>query len=202
MNLPSEEQCRGLFQQYKVPRSILQHCQQVRRIAFFLAQKLRQKGLPLHPELVEKAAFLHDLFKTVALEKLDSSLQPYSPEEIAMWQSLREKYPQKAEGEVAYLVLNDDYPELALLLREFGDHQKTLHSWEEIVLRYADARVLRNKIVSLDERKSYVKQTYSSFFPFFDFDALFQQFQQHEQKIMKEINLNPEELAEKVENEN
>lgn len=199
MNLPREPQCLELFRKYKVPFPILQHCQQVRKIASFLAKKLQQKGLPLHPELVEKAALLHDLFKVISLERLDGDY-PYSPKEIAMWRSLREKYPSQSEGQALHSFLRENYPELASLIKDFCDHQKTSHTWEETILFYADARVLKTQIVPLSERLSYVQKTYSHLLP--DFPSFCRKVQQCEERIMKELDLDPEKLAEEIANEN
>lgn len=197
MDLPTKEQCLALFEEYKVPKHILKHCQQVQKVAGFLCQKLEKKGTCLNLEMVEKAALLHDMMKVVVLNELDPKYsQNYSKEEIQMWQYLRKKFPEMNESEVIYLLLKDNYPELALLIKNFADHQRTNQSWEEMVLLYADARVLRNKIVSLKERMDYIKKIYSPMIP--NFDAFYSKIKKYERVIIEKTDLKSESLAEEL----
>ncbi len=199
MKLPTEQQCLELFEEYKVPKHILEHCLKVREIAVFLANRLKEKGIEINSELISKGALLHDFLKVVALENLNESYRgdSYSEEEIGMWKQLRNKYPGMKEGEATYLFLKDDYPELALLIKDFSDHRKISRNWEERILLYADAIVLRNNVVSLEKRKAYIKERYG--FPYTD--SFFQMISGYEERIMKEISLEPEKLAEEINNE-
>ena len=70
ITLPTEQQCLEYFQQYKVPQNILEHCQKVRIIAVYIAEKLQQAGEKVNLELVERMALLHDLFKIACIDKL------------------------------------------------------------------------------------------------------------------------------------
>src|SRR3989338_4714643 len=99
--LPSEEQLLQYFEDYKVPRNILQHCLCVQKTALFLAKRLKLKHIPINVDLVLCAALLHDLFKAVAIDLTkQSKFHSYQPsaEELAMWKQLREKYPNMYEG--------------------------------------------------------------------------------------------------------
>jgi HD superfamily phosphodiesterase len=198
MKLPTEQQCMALFGEYNVPKHILEHCLKVREVAVFLAGRLREKGVKINLELIDKGALLHDFLKVVALNNLNESYMGhnYSEEEIRTWKQLRNKYPKMKEGEATYLFLKDDYPELALLIKDFSDYKKISRNLEEMILIYADAIVLRNNIVSLNERKSYIKERYG----FSNTNSFFQTITEYEEIIMKEIGLEPEKLAGEITN--
>ncbi len=197
MKLPTSEQCLDLFNEFKVPKNILQHCLKVREVAVFLAESLRQKGIKIDVNLVGCAAFLHDLLKVVSLTELDNKIYNYnygySEEEIAMWKKLRVQYLGMYENEAAYLLLKDLYPELALTIKNSGDPKKTDQSWEELVVHYADWRVLLEKVVSANERLLYLKVRYQRNRD--DWNKYKQIITEHECKLFAHLDFSPEELG-------
>lgn len=163
MKLPTQNQCLELFQQYKVPHHIFEHCLNVGKLALFLAKKLRDSGESINLELVYRIALLHDLFKAVTLEELKPNSYypyPYSPEEIKTWQKLRHEYAGMHECEIAYLVLKKDFPELALAIKNASNPLVENKSPEENLAHYADWRIFNNEIVSLDKRLAYLRERY------------------------------------------
>lgn len=195
MNLPTRQQCLGYFTEYKVPKNIFEHCLKVEEAASFLAKKLNQAGEDINVELVERLALLHDLFKAVVLDLTKPNPifhYNYSAEETAMWKYLREKYPNCYEGDVAYDLFKDDYPQLALSIKIVGLPKKNDKSYEEMLVHYADWRILRNRVVPLSERLAYLKQTYPREAEEWDADEkiVFE----FEARIMKVLNIPPEEL--------
>jgi len=200
MNLPTPEQCLNLFQDYQVPSHIREHCLNVRDLSLFLAQKLKEKGVSINLQLVECLALLHDLFKMVSLE----SLKPtkfhsfvFSPEEASMWQQLRERFPGLHEGEVAYQIFKEDYPELALALKSLSQPQEN-KSWEEALVHYADWRVFQNIVVTLDHRLAYLKEAYPQK------DGAWQEDEKIvkliEKKIFNHLDFEPTKLSEEFKN--
>ncbi|MBI4983121.1 HDIG domain-containing protein [Candidatus Woesearchaeota archaeon] len=184
------------FEEFKVPKNILQHCLKVREVALLLAQKLKNKGIDIDLELIGKAALLHDLFKVVSFKELKSNRfhdYVFTPEETAMWRFLREKYPKMYEGEVAYVFFNEDYPELALSLKNISDLKKQDKTWEELLVHYADWRVFRNNIVSVQERMDYLREVYPRTYEEWERD--FHTTLAFEQRIMEKIGLSPEQLV-------
>ncbi len=197
MNLPSEEQCFQYFEEYKVPQNIKEHCLKVKELANFLAKKLKEVGVEINLELVDRAAFLHDIFKVVVLKDIKPNKyhqHDFSAEQITMWKHLRKKYPHMYEGEVAYLVFKDDFPELALALKNGGNPRYENHSWEELVVHYADFRIFRGEVVPLKVREAYIQD----FYPAKEgvWEAYFKKIKKEEEKIFNHLNFNPEELKE------
>lgn len=201
MNLPTEQQCLDYFKQYKVPKNILEHCLLVRKVAVFLANKLKSTGEKINIELVNCLALLHDLFKAVTLKSLEPNKHhnyQYSEEETTMWKHLREKYPNMHEGDVAYLVFKEDYPEFALSLKRVSNPRAEKNR-EESIVHYADWRVLQKKIVTLQERLNYLKETYPRETEAWEGDETI--VLEFEEKLMEVINIQPDDLAEEINHE-
>jgi len=201
MNLPTRQQCLGYFTEYKVPKNIFEHCLKVEEAASFLAKKLHEAGEDIDVELVERLALLHDLFKVVVLDLTKPNRIfhcNYSAEETAMWKFLREKYPHHFEGDVAYEIFKEDYPELAVSIKTLGLPKKYDKSYEEMLVHYADWRTLRNRVVPLSERLAYLKQTYPREAE--DWHADEKIVFEFESRIMKVLNIPPEELPQTIKN--
>lgn len=163
MNIPTEQQCLDYFEQYKVPKNIFQHCLKVREVAVFLAKKLKEADVDVDIKLVGFLAFLHDLFKAVTLKELKPNPfhdYRFSEEEIEMWKLLREKYEGLYENEIAYLVLKDEFPEFAKVLKRASDPWNENPTWEELIVSYADKRVFKKEVVTLSERLEYLQKIY------------------------------------------
>ena len=131
-----------------------------------------------------------------------TKLHPYehSEEEIAMWKHLREKYLGLYEGEVAYEIFKDEYPELAVALRNNGVPRKVDKTKEEMLVHYADWRISLQKIVTLQERLKYLQEVYQKEAEEWEEDELL--VLEYEEKLMKTINLDPEKLAEAIKRSN
>lgn len=196
MDLPTEEQCLDYFKQYKVPPHIMAHCLKVKEVAFFLATQLQNNDIAVNLDFVRSLALLHDLFKTVTFPELKSSkLYPheYSSEEIAVWQELRKKFAGKYESEIASEVFKDIYPELALSLKNVSSPKHTDPSMEEMLVHYADLRVLQERIVSVLERMEYLMGRYQNKEEYWE--AFFAALKEKEQKIFSHLDFSPRELA-------
>lgn len=202
MKLPTEKQCLDYFARYNVPKNIFAHCLKVREVSVFLAAKLMQSGINIDQEFVSCLSLSHDLFKAVSLKTLEPNefhKYPFSAEEIAARESLREKYPGKHEGEVAYEIFKDEYPEFALSLKNVSNPHHENPSWEEMIVHYADWRVFQEKVVPLSRRLDYLRQQY----PRSDdaWNRYEKKIRQIEAKIFSNLSFDPERLGENVDKE-
>jgi phosphohistidine swiveling domain-containing protein len=201
MNLPTTEQCMELFDRYKVPTNIKEHCLHVNKLAMFLAKKLKENNINLNLELVNSASLLHDLFKAVNIDLLkQSEHHPYTPsdEEIQMWKKLKLQFPDMEETEVAYQVFKEEYPQLANVLRDSSDYNNENKTWEEHLIIYSDARTLKNKVVTLSERFNYLMKVYPHKKDKFDICGL--ELKNFEQKITQLIKIDPGNIALEMKN--
>jgi len=190
------------FEEYKVPKNIQGHCILVRDVAVFLANKLKENGVEINSELVDRAALLHDLFKVVDIKELiNNPYHVYTPskEEIEMWQYLRQTYSGKHEDEVFEIVFGKQFPELTKLIVESGELNNSNKSLIARTIRYADSRVLRNKLVSRKERAEYLfvvypdrKEIILNESKILDLD---------EKEIFAHLDFTPEQLAERMKHE-
>lgn len=130
-----------------MPDHIKAHSRTVEKIAVFLAEKLKRAGEDVNVELTSRAALLHDIGKTAEIKKTCGGA----------W-----------HGEIGYdILVKEGFPELAEAARKhiltyLLDHGVEGLTWEEKIVRYADARVNDNKIVSLEERYVYLLDRYGS----------------------------------------
>lgn len=160
MKLPTPDECRALFETYRVPTNIVAHCKKVCAVGTFLAEQLRMNGVRVNVELITRACLLHDLMKAVVFEDINKpipSLKFYpTPAQIKMHAELRAKYAGMHEEEIAYELFHLQYPELAATIRGTkdtqGEHNIARMPLEEKIKWYSDWRVFVDEIVTLDER--------------------------------------------------
>ena len=121
-------------------------------------------------------------------------------EQKEFWTKMQQKYPNHYEGEVAHDIFKELYPELALSLKTVSSSKNENPSWEQSLVHYADLRVLQEKIVTVSERLTYLRQRYPRGEEVWKQHQ--QKIEQEEQKIFSNLAFSPDELAEQMEKEN
>jgi len=174
MNIPTREECLELFVKYNVPKRVLEHCKQTNKVAVFLADKLKEKGIDINVELVDAASLLHDVGRTGEKDTVFNSKHP-------------------GEG---YRRLKDKYPEVAECVLTHGAETDTTNlSWEQKIIQYADKRSKENTIVTLEERFNDADGRYDETFPKEWIQRLFEL----EKQIFGITGLEPDKLGEYIE---
>src|SRR3989338_7415026 len=203
MGLPTEQQCLNYFTEYKVPDNIFKHCCKVREIAVFLAERLKERNFPIDLEVVSCLAYFHDLCKMIVISDFGQNKfhqeAAITPEQEAFWREMQKKYPNHYEGEMAYKIFKDVYPELALSLRDVSSSRNENPSWEQLIVHYADLRVLREKVVTVPERLDYLRQRYPRGEEVWKKHQ--QKIREHEQKLFSHLPFAPDELASEMQKE-
>ena len=197
MNLPTKEESLQYFDDYVVPRNIYRHCLAVREVANFLAKKLSEAGIEINLELVDRVALFHDLFKVVTFKDIKPNKYhkyEFNEQEIAMWKNLREKYPNMYEGDVAYEIFHEQYPKLAITLKRASNPRNEDPTWEELVVHYADWRVFKEEIITLNSRLEYLQEMYPR--PQELWDKYIKKIRLMENKIFEKLTFNSDQLAE------
>ena len=158
-SLPSRKECLAILAEYHVPPHIVSHSIAVAKLAVFLAQRLNENGEVVDVALLEGACLLHDLFRVHDFKESDFNLfeQNLPEEKKAKWQNLRAKYQAISHEDVAYDILKEQYPTLALTIKRHRymallDEKEKPQSWEEKLLYYADKRVMHDTIMPLKQR--------------------------------------------------
>jgi putative nucleotidyltransferase with HDIG domain len=122
--------------------NIVAHSIQVCRVGMCLVDHLKYQGIQMKGQLVQAAALLHDITKTRSFET--------------------EENHALTGGQV----LTDlGYPEVGDLVRQhvyLDDYSENQRLSEALIINYADKRVLHDRIVSLDERMSYIQERYGT----------------------------------------
>jgi uncharacterized protein len=122
--------------------NIVAHSIQVCRVGMCLVDHLKFQGIQMKGQLVQAAALLHDITKTRSFET------------------------EENHALTGGKVLTDlGYPEVGDLVRQhvrLDDYSEQKNLAEAEIINYADKRVLHDRIVSLDERMSYIQERYGT----------------------------------------
>ena len=173
--IPNREECLGLMNQFGMLSHIIDHSVEVAKIALFLSAELNRRGQRIDLSLVEAAALLHDLTKTECLKTKEDHAQTGS-------HRLREMGYERV-GEV-----------VAEHIRVSKSNNPSWVSEEEVV-NYADKRVQHDRIVSLKERFSDLKDRYGKGRTGFELlEQLEKSTFQIEHKIFSILEINPDDL--------
>jgi len=158
-DLPTRAECFELIRQYHVPSHIVKHSLAVSKLAVFLAQKLKEKGLQVNVEQVDRACLLHDIVRICDFKEPDYSKfnEIVFEKDKAKWNQIRQRYHNLGHENAAYEILKEKYPTLALTVKKHRymamlDEDERPTSWEEKLVYYADMRVMHDKIVPLKDR--------------------------------------------------
>ena len=138
IKIPTRDECIKLLKANNVPANIIAHTSAVCDFSMKVCDILERKSIKVNRDLVAAAALLHDI------KKLE---------------------PGEHEIEGAKYIESLGYPEVGKLIKKHGlkrCHLKEFYpvTWEEKIIFYSDKRVKNNKVVSVDERFEYIKQTY------------------------------------------
>ncbi len=138
--IPSIEMCFNLMDKYQMLENIRAHSIVVTKVAHLIARGLRDAGLDISLKKIIAGALLHDIGKTDSL----SSGENHS--EIGR-----------------HICLQNNLDEIADIVREhvvlIDYHLSDNYSEKEIVY-YSDKRVNHDKIVTLEERLTYILGRY------------------------------------------
>ncbi|MEM4257270.1 MAG: HDIG domain-containing protein [Candidatus Diapherotrites archaeon] len=141
MKVPAKEKCLELIQKYEMTENVRAHSEQVRKVANFIAKKIKENGKKIDLEAIDKGALLHDLMKIHCI-----------------------KNDCRHATEAEKVLAKEGYKEFGKLLKMHGleevnnFNEKT--PLEAKIIWYADKRVTHDKIVSLKERYEYLKEKY------------------------------------------
>lgn len=175
MKLLSRESCFKLLKKYgyRLPGGGgSRHFLIVNKIAVFLAEKLKEKGVNINIDLVDRASLLHDIDKGCILHDGEHGEKGYKI-------LLKEGYPEIAE------VVKDHLFTSLIKIKNF--------SWESKIVNYADCRVRHNNIVPIEERLDDVKKRYTHLDPA-NIDKVKPILIELEKEIFGKIKMKPEDL--------
>lgn len=140
INLPSKKECIELIQKHNDTDRVYRHSLAVNKLAVFIAKKLKEKGISVNIELVDRASLLHDLDKIQTLSQ------------------------GHLHGEMSAGMLNGmGYPEIAEVVKNHSSaslKNVAKLSWEAKIVNYADKRCLVDEVVSLEKRYEYGLKRY------------------------------------------
>ncbi len=175
--VPDRSRCYEILHENQVPAHIIAHCEQVARVAVFLAENLCLVGEEIDRALVEAGGLLHDLTKHLSLR---------TGENHAL--------------SAARLLERLGYPEVARVVAQHifcppGPPGSPIR--EEELVYYADKRVKHTQIVDLRERFWDLKERYGrSVSSLIRLDHLYELTRLLERRIFKKLPFGPEKVSE------
>ena len=141
MNIPSSKECYELIREMGMMDHIVDHSEQVCRVAVCLADKLNHKGIDLNFELIRASALLHDITKTRSFRTKENHAETGG-------KFLQERGFIEVGHVIAQHVKLDTYVASSSPV-------------EAEIVNYADKRVLHDQIVSLKDRMAYILERYA-----------------------------------------
>lgn len=139
---PGLSQCLDWWDEWAMPENIRRHVTEVAGAAYKLAIWMRQAGVDVDPILTHRAGLVHDLDKIETLHQAGR------------------------HGHVSADFLQEEgYPELADIVRNhllgiFLSRDMAVLSWETKLVNFCDKLVEGDRIVSITERFTALKQRY------------------------------------------
>ncbi len=133
MGVLNNKQCLRILHQEKVPIHIIRHCAKVSLVSLKIVHNLALKGHKLDIDAVRAAALLHDVAKIQAME--------LGEDHAELGARLLESM---GHVRIAEIIRQHVFLKLPMK-RQAGIS-------EEIVVNYADKRVMHTSVVSLEER--------------------------------------------------
>jgi uncharacterized protein len=138
--IPDTSTCLALMAKYRMPRHVARHSRTVCAVAMVLTRGLIDQGCLLNVDMVRAGALLHDITKRYSFDnRLDHALTG------------------------AKLLKHIGYPQLASVVRQhvrLSVHRQSGVIAEAEVVNYSDKRVVENRITTLAERLSYIRDRY------------------------------------------
>ncbi|MCS7240471.1 MAG: HDIG domain-containing protein [Candidatus Bipolaricaulota bacterium] len=136
--LPDIPEALDILRAQGVPEHVVMHSAAVAAVGYFLAQKLREKGIDVDPLLAHRGGLLHDLDKVASVHE------------------------EGTHGEKAAVILADlGYPALGEIARKHVLYPGRLpRTWEEKLVFLADKLVEGAEVVGIMARMAALKKRY------------------------------------------
>lgn len=154
MNLPTKKECYEILDSYHVPDNVIRHSKLVAKISVKIGKKFIEKGINVNLELIERAALLHDVLRTLEFCDFQGFVETLTPEQKKHIEGLKAKYDGLFHGESGGRELEDKFPEMAEVIKAHGFFSKDIKqmSVEELIVNYADKRCDDDNTVTLKQR--------------------------------------------------
>lgn len=155
----TDEIVEKLYEKYKTPKHVTEHCQKVAYVADKIAGAYDEKGVDLDRENLRYACLLHDVLRIIDFHA--------GSEYLEMQNKLKEKYPNMDHSQAAYEMLDEIGEHVIAKIIKKHEFEGIVVSenqpftLEEKIMTYSDKRVLHEDIVSISDRFEDGKRRYN-----------------------------------------
>lgn len=172
--IPSEKECFELLKRFNVPDNIIAHSVKVKELSVGIAEKLAGKGEKINMKLLVAGALLHDVSKFDCLNA-DLHHCDHGYERLLKL-GLSKELAEIVRKHGLDAIISDNPPK----------------TWEEKIIFYADKRITNDRMVSLEERFSYLRKRYPQALK--SINNSYPRIIALEREIFKKMGMKPEEL--------
>lgn len=149
-----------LYELYRTPEHIREHCRKVSMVGEKLALSMRENGIDVDVASVTYAGLLHDILRVVDItgDHYTALCEKSSKEDVAVWDALKKQFTGIEHPYAIYkMLVSWGEEKIASIVRKHQfeailSPEEQPFTLEEKIITYADKRVLHTKIVSLKER--------------------------------------------------
>jgi tRNA threonylcarbamoyladenosine biosynthesis protein TsaE len=163
--LPSRGQIEEWRRSVLLPEHVARHCDAVASFAGRLAEDLLRRGIIVRPQMLARAADVHDLLRFLDFRPGGhTSLEDASAEQRATWDAVRARYPGlQHEPACAQFLREHGFAALAAVVEVHGLRLPSppRSTTEQKILFYTDKRVRIDEVVTLEERFEDFRTRYS-----------------------------------------
>ncbi len=169
---PKRDFCLQLLEKHGVKDNILSHSLKVNEVAVFLGNKLVSNQELIDLQLLDRASLLHDLGKAETLNT------------------------QESHSEKGFQIMSElGYPKIARAIRHHRLAfilESKFNGWEDLLVFYADKRVLNNQIVTIEEIFKDLKERYGNQIE--NIEKAYPKVKDLERQLFEHLNFYPEDL--------
>lgn len=159
IHIPSDAEIAEWIQEVKLPEHIVKHMDQVTSVADRMCTQLLSQGRIVRASAVHAAAKAHDLLRYVDFKSWTTDTF-YAPTEAErqVWGRIKERYGVPHEHALERYMQDKGFREIGEIISKHrgscDDPRGAVNVWtvEQMVVAYADKRMLFDTPVTLDER--------------------------------------------------
>lgn len=158
MEYPNLAEIYKLYDEYGLPINVIRHCEQVTKVAIFIAKKLIDNGYEIDLGLLKASGLLHDIAKPVDFKDfgVNKNITDFEPtkEHVIKWKKIKEITGDLRHEQAGVKLIYPMYPKVAKIIGMHGYSKVNFgfESFEEKLIYYADKIVKHDQIDTLEKR--------------------------------------------------
>lgn len=164
--IPSDEQINEWMEEMLLPHNVRLHCKAVTQVCDDLARKLIEDGRIIRQRALHAAALGHDLLRFINFNAPLPNEPAPTKDQTALWDTLKKSAPDRHEEAGAGFLSSHGFEAVGSIVKTHQGKSEEMDistaTIEQLILAYADKRILFDKPIGLNERFEYLKKRYGA----------------------------------------